>query len=94
MSKFNKQFEHKDYKFNISVELNTKAERTLNGKVWHTVITNCLGSNNYYIKDEVLSVELENCINKHKEDAINYIDKLTYKPKSFEEMLLSNMGFL
>lgn len=93
MKKFNKQFEHKDYKFNTSVELNTRAERKLNGKVWHTIITNCLGGNNYYVKDEIETYQIEEYVEKHKQDAIDYIDKLTYKEKSFEETILSNLGF-
>lgn len=93
MSKFNKQFEHKGYKFNTSVELNTKAEKKRYGKVWHTIITNCMGSNNHYQKDEIETYQIEEFVEKHKQTAIDCIDKLTYKPQTFEEQLLSSLGF-
>jgi hypothetical protein len=32
MSKLNKEFDYKNYKFNTSIELNTKVEKRLNGK--------------------------------------------------------------
>ena len=93
MSKLNKEFEYKGYKFNTSVELNTRAERKINGKVWYTIITNCMDGNNYYQKEEVETFQIEEVVEKHKQNAIDYIDKLTYKKKSFEEMLLSSLGF-
>ena len=94
MSKLNKEFEYKGYKFNTSVELNTKIEKKINGKIWHTIITNCMGSNNYYQKDEIETYQIEEYVQKHKKLVIEYIDKLTYKPQqSFEEQLLSDLGF-
>jgi hypothetical protein len=93
MSKLNKEFEYNGYKFNTSVELNTKTERRMNGKRWHTIITNCMGSNNYYQKDEIETFQIEEYVEKHKQLAINYIDKLTYQPRSFEEKLLLGLGF-
>ena len=93
MSKLNKEFDYKGYKFNTSVELNTRAERKPNGKVWHTIITNCMGGNNYYQKEEIETCQIEEAVGKHKQNAIDYIDKLTYKKQSFEEMLLSGLGF-
>ena len=93
MSKLNKEFDYKDYKFNTSVELNTSAERKPNGKVWHTIITNCMGGNNYYQKEEIETYQIEECVANHKKSAIDYIDKLTYKKQSFEEILLSELGF-
>lgn len=93
MSKLNKQFDYKGYKFNMSVELNTKIEKRLNGKRLHTIITNCMGSNNYYQKDEIETFQIQEYVEKHKDLAIDYIDKLTYKQKSFEEKLLSGLGF-
>ncbi len=93
MSKLNKEFEYKGYKFNTSVELNTRAERKINGKVWHTIITNCMDGNNYYQKEEIETFQIEEVVEKHKQNSIDYIDKLTYKKQSFEEMLLSSLGF-
>ena len=94
MSKLNKEFEYKGYKFNTSVELNTKIEKKIMVKRWHTIITNCMGSNNYYQKDEIEPYQIEEYVQKHKQSVIEYIDKLTYKPQqSFEEQLLSDLGF-
>lgn len=93
MSKFNKQFEHKGYKFNTSVELNTKIEKKRNGKSWHTIITNCMSGNNHYQKDEIETFQIEEYVEKHKQTAIDYIDRLTYNPQSVEEMLLTSLGF-
>ena len=93
MSKLNREFDYKDYKFNTSVELNTKVEKRLNGKRWHTIITNCMDGNNYYKKDEIETFQIEEYVEKHKQLAIEDIDKLTYKPQSFEEQLLLGLGF-
>lgn len=94
MSKFHKQFEYKGYKFNTSVELNTKVE---NGKdIWlsrHTVITDSMNGNNHSQRDEVVTAKLEDCIKRHQEGAIAYIDKLTYTKQTEEEIMLSKMGF-
>jgi hypothetical protein len=103
MGKVNKQFEYKGYKFNTSVELNTKAEKHIGGRIWHTVITNCLGGNNYYDKEEIVmekslvsdtnQTTLELCIIRQRYKAEEYIDKLTYTPKTEAEELLEQMGF-
>ena len=94
MSKLNKEFDYKGYKFNTSIELNTKIEKRIDGKRWHTIITNCMGGNNYYQKEDIETFQIEEAVEKHKQNAIDYIDKLTYEKKSFEEMLLSELGFL
>ena len=94
MSKLNKEFDYKIYKFNTSIELNTKVEKRLNGKRLHTIITNCMGVINYYHKDEIETFQIEEYVEKHKQLAIDYIDKLIYKPQSFEEQLLFGLGFL
>ena len=93
MSKLNKQFEYKGYRFNTSVELNTRAERRPNGKVWHTIITNCMGGNNYYQKEEIETFQITGVVAKHQQNAMEYIDKLTKENQSFEEELLSRLGF-
>lgn len=93
MRKFNKQFDYKDYKFNTSIELNTKAERTPNGRKWHTIITNCMGGNNFYQKDLIETFQIQEYVEKHKEAAVEYIDKLTYKPESLEEKIVCSLGF-
>lgn len=93
MSKFNKEFEYKGYKFNTSVELNTKVEKRINGKKWHTIITNCLGANNFYTRDEIETFQIEEYVKLHYEMVTTYVDRLTYKPNSFEEQLLTSLGF-
>jgi hypothetical protein len=52
-----------------------------------------MGGNNYYQKEDIETYKIEEAVEKHKQNAIDYIDKLTYKKQSFEEMLLSNLGF-
>lgn len=92
--KLNKQFDYKNYKFNISVELNTREEKRIGGKTCHTVITNCLGGNNFYVKEEIESSKLFECIEEQHIKATKYVDQLTNQvPKSKDEQLLIGMGF-
>ena len=91
MKKYNKQFDYKGYKFNISVELNTSAERHPNGKVWHTIITNDMGATNYYQKQNVESNELADAVINQERIAKLFVDK--GEGNAEEEMLLLSMGF-
>lgn len=93
MRDLNKQFQYKKYNFNTSVRLNTRAERRIGGKVWHTIITNCMDGNNYYKKDEIETCQIEEYVKSHEQLAMEYIDKLTYREQSFEETLLEGLGF-
>ncbi len=93
MSKLNKEFYYKGYRFNTSIELNTKVERILDGKVWHTIITNCMDGNNYYQKEVIETSQIEEYVQKHNKSAEEYIDKLTYTQQSYEEQLLYKLGF-
>ena len=93
MAEFNKTFKYKGYEFITSVQLNTRVERRIDGKKWHTIITNCTGANNFYTKDEIETLQIEGYVEKHKQFAIDYVDKLTCKEQSYEERLLSLLGF-
>jgi hypothetical protein len=94
MAIFNKQFEHRGYKFITTVELNTTSDRRLIGKFRHTVKTNCLGSNNYYETADLVSpLELKFRIESQQQTAMEYVDTLLQKTESFEEMLLDSLGF-
>jgi hypothetical protein len=53
-----------------------------------------MGANNYYLKDDIETYQLEEYVKKHEKLTTEYIDKLTYNPQSFEEALLTNLGFL
>ena len=49
----NKEYEYRGFKFNIKVKLNTKQERHIDGKIWHTVIINDMGMGSYYKTEEI-----------------------------------------
>lgn len=93
MKKYSKIYEYKKYKFNISVELNTKVERGLNGKKYHTVILNDMGATNFYIKelvlDETLLSYIDVCIAKAK----LFVDERSEVISKTEQNLLSD-GFI
>lgn len=93
MAQFNKEFYYRGYRFNTSVELNTTAERRPNGKVWHTVVTNCMDGGNFYRKEDVVTDALEGVIELHRTKCREYIDKLNCNPKTKEELLLTSLGF-
>lgn len=92
MSKnMNKEFEYRGYKFNIKVELNTRARRP-NGDRYHTVTTNCMDYDNYYKKEEVNDKYLVLAIQDCERLAKKYVDeKLEGKPSPDER--LSELGF-
>jgi hypothetical protein len=88
----NKEFEYAGYRFITSVELSTRKEKKLNGKVWHTITTDCT-EGTYYVKDDIETYEIEDAVARHELSAIEYIDKLTSGSRSFEETLLTKLGF-
>ena len=89
----NKQYEYRGYTFNIGVELNTKAERHMNGKVWHTVIVNDMGFGSYYKKEEIENERLKMYL---KMDVIydieKYVDEQLDGKKGIEKEL-AEMGY-
>lgn len=74
MEKLNKQFTYKEYTFNIKIELKTKIEKRIGGKIWHTVTTNDMGAGSYYSKELVSDDLLESYISKCRELAYEYVD--------------------
>jgi len=91
MKTMNKEFRYKDFVFNISVELNTKVEKRINGKRWHTITINDMRSDGYYKKQEVLSNQLETEIDKLKIAAMDFVD--SDERYTSDEQLLLKLGF-
>lgn len=92
MSKtLNKIFAYNGYNFNISVELESKIEKSLDGRRWHKVIVNDTGASNYYQKFEVEDDELHTAITCCQEKCIAFVDNATNKTKA--EKILNNLGF-
>jgi len=92
MSVMNKEFDYRGYKFNIKVELNTRAERRMDGERWHTVTVNCMDFDNYYKKEEVKDRFLELCVQDAERLAKQYIDEKEDGKKPDDERL-SALGF-
>lgn len=88
-----KEFEYKGYKFNIKVELNTKVEKGINGRKWHTVTINCMGYDNYYKKAEIQDELLRNTVVAMEAQAIEYINVKGEVGKFEQEKLLEELGF-
>jgi len=87
-----KQFEYRGFNFNIKVELNTKVEKRIDGERWHTIIVNCMDSDNYYKKEVVNDRFLVMCVLNYESLAKKYVDeKLDGKPTADER--LSELGF-
>lgn len=94
MVKFNKEFIHKGYKFNIAITLNIRSEQVLeDSKIWHKIITNSMYSFDYYHEEEVEGLKLAQKIEEHCQLASKYIDKLTGNRISREEHFLLDLGF-
>lgn len=88
----NKQFEHRGYNFNIKVELNTKVEKRLDGERWHTVVTNCLGVDNYYKKELVKDSNIETYVQYCERLAKKYVDDKLDKTSTVDKRL-TDLGF-
>ncbi len=87
----NKIFEYKGYKFNIKVELHTKAERHAGGKVWNKVTISDMGSGNWYKTAEVITEHIVLQINTLENMAKEYVDKRD--TRSDIEKELEKIGF-
>lgn len=92
MKSYNKEFEYKGYRFNIKVELNTKIEKQLDGKLWHTIAVNDMGPSNYYRKFDVLDFDLTTGISNAIDHAKAHVDDKTQL--STAEKTLINLGFM
>jgi hypothetical protein len=96
MAKLDKKFKYRGYKFNTSVCLYEKIERKPNGKVFHLVITQSLDpirKLDFYCEKLVETPQLQETIENHKKEAIEYVDSIKNKYLSPEQILLVNLGF-
>lgn len=85
----NKQFEYKGHKFNINVEFDT---RIIDGERFHTITTNCMDNDNYYVKEECSDKFLTLYVVACEENAKKYIDKKLNTNQSLDERL-TKLGF-
>jgi hypothetical protein len=92
MQEMNKEFVYCKYKFNIKVELNSRIEKTPNGKIWHNIIVNDMGVTNYYKKREVEDSLLLKTISDMENDAKLWVDNRT-ENISKPDSRLSDLGF-
>jgi hypothetical protein len=89
----NKKFDYRAYHFNICVQLNTKVERTPNGRRYHTVVCNDMGVTNYYHKREVLDESLVLQISIEEELAKKFVDELEDGKPPYDQRL-ADLGFV
>ena len=75
MKEMNKEFEYRRYHFNIKVKLNTRVAKCSDGPVYHTVITNCMDFDNYYVTEEVKDEFLTIAVEDAERLAKKYVDK-------------------
>lgn len=87
----NKEFAHKSYNFNISVDLDIRVERKMNGKRWHKVVINDMGFSNFYIEKEVEDDSLLDAIHGLENKAIEFVDKVDRDSAS--DVRLYDLGF-
>jgi hypothetical protein len=69
---YNKEFEHRNCKFNMMVELKTKVERFAGGKTYHTIRTYNQGGSydsKVQVEDSELDYRMEEEVMKAKEHA-------------------------
>lgn len=74
MNTKNKELKYKGYNFNIKIELFSSVERRPNGKKWHTITINDMGTSNFYIKKEILDENLEKEIFELEHKAKLHVD--------------------
>ena len=88
----NKEFEYRGYRFNINVKFNTRVEKKIGGKRWHTIITNDMGVSNYYIKNEAEDDFLILFVESAERLAKEWVDKRIDNTQSTDERLIE-LGF-
>lgn len=93
MSSLSKQYEYREYKFNIKVVLNFKLEKCIDGKREHMITLNDMGPSNYYQTHLAETYNLEEIIELMCKDAEKWVDKQIDGYKSPEEKILENLGF-
>lgn len=90
----NKVLEHRNYKFNIKVDLNSRGEKRLGGRREHLVTVNDMGSGSYYQKYYIDSKEdLTIKILGIERETTAYIDSKLDGQKSVEETALTSLGY-
>lgn len=91
---FDKEYTHRNYKFNIKVELNCDIPRP-EDEQYHTVLINDMGVTNYYDKFKVIKSQteciLEQEIQKGIDRAKNFVDERENLTQG--QKILLNMGF-
>ncbi len=93
MKEYNKQFEYNGMKFNMSITLNHTVEKSLDGKTYHLIVTNCLGYDQYYAKTFVDAKTLKEVIEGEELKVRAYVDKKYKAVVSDEEQVLIDLGF-
>lgn len=88
-------WKHQGYEFNIRVRFETKVEKRIGGKRFHTIILNHLGAANYQEQDdEAEDSNLRERLKQIKAKAIAWIDKRhDTKPLTEIQVELLNEGF-
>ncbi len=93
MREMSKIFVYRENEFKINVELNTKAERHLDGKVWHTVTIAGLDKIKYFIKEEIEEKRLKMYLKMDVPIMIKeYVDIQLDGPTGIEKEL-AEMGY-
>ncbi len=94
MTTMTKIHEYCNYTFKITVHLNHKVEKRIDGKREHKVIVfNTTGAYDYCHSELVETVNLEEHINLMIEDAEKWVDNKINGDKSPEQLILISMGF-
>lgn len=95
MGNYTKIMKYKGYEFEINITLNSKIERHINGKRYHSLNTKCLNYDNLDIIDmefeqNLLSFYLIKNDNNIKE----MVDKILNINLTDDEIILTNCGFI
>lgn len=93
MKEYNMTFRYRSHNFNMSIQLDTKVERRMDGIRHHTITTSCMDFDNYYKKSVVEDKDLEKSIEEEKTSARRHIDKKIDGHLTETEKILLGMGF-
>jgi hypothetical protein len=95
MENYTKIIEYKGYEFEINITLNSKIERRINGKRYHTINAKCLNYDNlenieFEFEQKLLTphiIKIDSVIKENVDIILN--TNLTY-----DEIILINCGFV
>lgn len=92
---WNKEYEYRNYTFNIKVELCTDLNTPGNPDQYHTVLINDMGVTNYYDKFKVIKSQTECILEQEIQKGINRAKNFVEERENLSqgEKLLINMGF-